>query len=94
MPIPSWTVDRTKAEAHWAERTDALSDDNQMSRAAIHQYKLFGLHAHRRHAAHGGLVVSHRPGDQDSVGTAHLGGFDSEIGWGNTWSARWRMCAR
>ena len=38
--IDEWI--RTKAEAYWAQ-DDRTFHDNQMSRAAIHQYQLFGL---------------------------------------------------
>jgi len=76
----------TKAEAYWAEDNFTFHN-NQLSRAAIHQYQLFGL-----------MPIGDTPRMVDCprlVGGwyhtdlatkqhwfGHLGGFDSEIGWG------------
>jgi len=76
---------RTKAEAYWAQ-DDRTFHDNQMSRAAIHQYQLLGL-----------MPIGDTPRMVDCPrlvgGWYHfdlatkqrwfgqLGGFDSEIGW-------------
>ncbi len=76
----------TKAEAYWAEGNRAFWD-NQMSRAAIHQYRLFGL-----------MPIGDTPRMVDTprlIGWWYhtdlaakkqwfgpVGGFDSEIGWG------------
>lgn len=81
--IDEWI--RTKAEAYWAQ-DDRAFHDNQMSRAAIHQYQLFGL-----------MPIGDTPRMVDCPrlvgGWYHvdlatkqrwfgrLGGFDSEIGW-------------
>jgi alpha-galactosidase len=77
--IDEWI--KTKAEEYW-NRPDIYFMDNQMSRAAVEQYKLYGLFP---------------IGDTPRMGAwwqnASLeakkryfsggGGFDSEIGWGN-----------
>lgn len=70
----------TKAEDYWA-KDDRGYWDQQMSRAAIHQYKLFGL-----------MPIGDTPRMagwwyQTDLETkkhwyGHQGGFDSEIGWG------------
>lgn len=75
----------TQAEAYWAQ-DDRVFHDNQMSRAAIHQYHLFGL-----------MPIGDTPRMVDCPrlvgGWYHtdlatkqrwfgrLGGFDSELGW-------------
>jgi alpha-galactosidase len=71
-----------EAEAYWA-RTDTTRtfSDNQMTRAAIHQYRLYGL-----------MPIGDTPRQvgwwyHTDLATkqrwyGHLGGFDSEIGWG------------
>jgi len=70
----------TKAEAYWA-KDDRRYADVQMSRAAIHQYKLYGLmpigDAPRVLGwwYHNDLATKQR-------WYGKLGGFDSEIGWG------------
>jgi len=81
--IDEW-IER-KSEVYWAEHKPTYGD-NQMSRAAIHQYKLYGL-----------MPIGDTPRLVDtprSIGWwyhtdletkkywyGHLGGFDSEIGW-------------
>lgn len=70
----------TKAEHYWA-KDDRTYSENQMSRAAIHHYKLFGLlpigDTPRQVGwwYHTGLETKQR-------WFGRLGGFDSEIGWG------------
>ena len=69
-----------KAEEHWAKPVRHFSD-NQMSRAAIHQYRIFGL-----------MPIGDTPRMvgwwyHTDLATkkrwyGELGGFDSEIGWG------------
>lgn len=76
--IDEWI--ETRAEAYWAEDNRRYSD-TQMSRAAIHQYRLFGL-----------MPIGDTPRFagwwyHTDLGTkqhwyGRLGGFDSEIGWG------------
>ena len=72
---------RNRAEAYWAETDGKRSFyDNQMSRAAIHQYQLYGL-----------LPIGDTPRmigwwyhtdlETKVRWFGHLGGFDSEIGW-------------
>jgi alpha-galactosidase len=71
----------SEAEAYWA-RTDSTRTygDNQMTRAAIHQYQLFGrmpIGDTPRQVGwwyHTDLATKQR-------WFGHLGGFDSEIGW-------------
>jgi alpha-galactosidase len=71
----------TKAEAYWAETDHTRTyGDNQMTRAAIHQYRVFGLMPIGDTPRmvgwwyHTGLQAKQR-------WYGHLGGFDSEIGW-------------
>ncbi|MEW6360220.1 MAG: alpha-glucosidase/alpha-galactosidase [Planctomycetota bacterium] len=69
----------TKAEEFWRTYKPNYGD-NQMSRAAIHQYRLFGL-----------MPIGDTPRivgwwyhvdlDTKKRWYGHLGGFDSEIGW-------------
>jgi alpha-galactosidase len=77
--LDAWIA--SEAEAYWA-RTDQTRTygDNQMTRAAIHQYQLFGrmpIGDTPRQAGwwyHTDLATKQR-------WYGHLGGFDSEIGW-------------
>jgi len=69
----------TQAQSYWA-RDDREFWDNQMSPAAIHQYRLFGL-----------MPIGDTPRmvgwwyhidlETKQRWYGHLGGFDSEIGW-------------
>ena len=70
----------TKAETYWA-KDDSESYDDKMSRAAIHQYKLFGLMPvgdTRRHI--GWWYNTDLETKQRWYGA--VGGMESEIGWG------------
>jgi alpha-galactosidase len=71
----------TEAEAYWA-RTDATRTygDNQMTRAAIHQYRLFGLMPIGDTPRAGGWWY-HVDLATKKRWYGHLGGFDSQIGW-------------
>ncbi|TVY07509.1 family 4 glycosyl hydrolase [Paenibacillus cremeus] len=75
---------QTKAEAYWA-KADFEFWDNQMSRAAIHLYQMFGL-----------MPIGDTPRTCENLGVGwwyhtdltekqrwygSLGGFDSELGW-------------
>jgi alpha-galactosidase len=71
-----------EAETYWARtNTTRTFGDNQMTRAAIHQYQLYGL-----------MPIGDTPRQvgwwyHTDLATkqrwyGHLGGFDSEIGWG------------
>jgi alpha-galactosidase len=72
----------TKAESYWAETDGKRSfSDNQMSRAAIHQYQLFGLMPIGDTPRAGGWWY-HLDLETKKRWYGHLGGFDSEIGWG------------
>jgi alpha-galactosidase len=75
--IDEWIA--KKAEAYWA-KDDRTFGDNQMSRAAIHQYQLYGLMPiGDTPRMVGWWYHSDLPTKQRWYG--HLGGFDSEIGW-------------
>jgi len=72
----------TKAEAYWAETDNTRTwSQNQMTRAAIHQYQIYGympIGDTPRMVGwwyHTDLATKQR-------WYGHLGGFDSEIGWG------------
>ncbi|GHV12614.1 alpha-glucosidase [Spirochaetia bacterium] len=75
--IDEWI--KTKAEDYWKNHKPAFAD-NQMSRAAVEQYQLYGL-----------FPIGDTPRfaawwQNDSLESkkkyfGHLGGFDSEIGW-------------
>jgi alpha-galactosidase len=75
--IDEWI--ETRAENYWKNHKPAFSD-NQMSRGAVEQYKLYGL-----------FPIGDTPRfaawwQNDSLESkkkafGHLGGFDSEIGW-------------
>jgi alpha-galactosidase len=75
--LDAWIAE--EAEAYWA-KDDFTYSDNQMSRAAIHQYQLWGLLPigdTPRFAGwwyHTDLATKQR-------WYGRLGGFDSEIGW-------------
>jgi alpha-galactosidase len=69
----------TKAESYWKDHKP-IYNDNQMSRAAIHQYRLFGLMP----IGDTPRIVGwwyHTDLDTKKKWYGHLGGFDSEIGW-------------
>lgn len=71
----------TKAEAYWAATDNTRSyGDNQMTRAAIHQYQLFGLMPIGDTPRLGGWWY-HTDLEAKKRWYGHLGGFDSEIGW-------------
>jgi alpha-galactosidase len=71
----------TEAEAYWAETDSTRSyGDNQMTRAAIHQYQLFGLMPIGDTPRVGGWWY-HTDLEAKKRWYGHLGGFDSEIGW-------------
>jgi alpha-galactosidase len=70
---------QTKAEAYWAQG-DFAFNDNQMSRAAIHQYQLYGLMAiGDTPRMLGWWYHTDRKTKQRWYG--NLGGFDSQEGW-------------
>jgi len=70
----------TEAEAYWADDTRGYGA-NQMRRAAIHQYQLYGLMPiGDTPRMVGWWYHSDLPTKQRWFGP--LGGFDSEIGWG------------
>jgi len=75
--IDEWIESR--AEAYWA-KDDFHYADNQMSRAAIHQYKLFGLMPIGDTPRMVGWWY-HTDLETKQHWYGHLGGFDSEIGW-------------
>ena len=69
-----------EAEAHWAKGPRSFGD-NQMSRAAIHQYKLFGVMPIGDTPRMVGWWY-HTDLETKKRWYGALGGFDSEIGWG------------
>jgi len=69
----------TKAEAYWARGPRSFAD-NQMSRAAIHQYRLFGLMPIGDTPRMVGWWY-HTDLETKKRWYGYLGGFDSEIGW-------------
>ena len=69
-----------KAEEYWATHRPTYGD-NQMSRAAIHQYKLFGAMPIGDTPRMVGWWY-HTDLETKQRWFGHLGGFDSEIGWG------------
>jgi len=69
----------TKAEEFWATHKPHYGD-NQMSRAAIHQYRLYGLMPIGDTPRKGGWWY-HLDLESKQRWYGHLGGFDSEIGW-------------
>ena len=69
-----------EAEAHWAKGPRSFGD-NQMSRAAIHLYKLFGLMPIGDTPRMVGWWY-HTDLETKQRWYGALGGFDSEIGWG------------
>ena len=71
---------KEKAEAYWADDTRRYSD-MQMSRGAIHQYKLFGLMPIGDTPRMVGWWY-HTDLDTKKKWFGSHGGFDSEIGWG------------
>ena len=78
--LDEWVA--TKAEAYWAETDNTRTwSQNQMTRAAIHQYQIYGympIGDTPRMVGwwyHTDLATKQR-------WYGHLGGFDSEIGWG------------
>ncbi len=70
----------TKAEEYWATHKPTFGDI-QMSRAAIHQYKLFGAMPIGDTPRMVGWWY-HTDLETKKYWFGHLGGFDSEIGWG------------
>jgi len=75
--IDEWI--ETKAEEFWRTHKPSYGD-NQMSRAAIHQYQLFGLMPIGDTPRAGGWWY-HVDLETKKRWYGHLGGFDSEIGW-------------
>ena len=75
--IDEWI--KTRAEEYWA-RDDRPYHHNQMSKAAIHQYQLFGLVPIGDTPRHGGWWY-HNDLATNQHWYGRLGGFDSEIGW-------------
>jgi alpha-galactosidase len=75
--IDEWI--ETKAEEYWATYKPTFSD-NQMSRAAIDQYRLLGLMPIGDTPRQGGWQY-HLDLEAKKHWYGHLGGFDSEIGW-------------
>jgi alpha-galactosidase len=69
----------TQAKGYWA-RDDREFWDNQMSPAAIHQYRLFGLMPIGDTPRMVGWWY-HTDLETKQRWYGHLGGFDSEIGW-------------
>ncbi len=69
----------TAAEAYWAKGPRSFGD-NQMSRAAIHQYRLFGLMPIGDTPRMVGWWY-HSDLETKKRWYGYLGGFDSEIGW-------------
>ena len=76
--IDRWV--ESEAQAYWA-RDDRRYGDNQMSRAAIHQYQLFGLMPIGDTPRFAGWWY-HTDLQTKRNWYGRLGGFDSEIGWG------------
>ena len=76
--IDEWI--ETKAEEYWAKGGRRYSD-MQMSRGAIHQYKLYGLMPIGDTPRVLGWWY-HNDLDTKKKWFGELGGFDSEIGWG------------
>ena len=76
--IDEWI--ETRAEAYWA-KDDRSFGDTQMSRAAIHQYQLFGLMPIGDTPRFAGWWY-HTDMKTKQHWYGHHGGFDSEIGWG------------
>lgn len=70
---------KTKSEEFWRTHRPSYGD-NQMSRAAIHQYQLYGLMPIGDTPRTGGWWY-HLDLDTKKYWYGHLGGFDSEIGW-------------
>ncbi len=71
---------RTRAQEYWRTHRPTFSD-NQMSRAAIHQYRLYGLMPIGDTPRMVGWWY-HTDLDAKKKWYGHLGGFDSEVGWG------------
>jgi len=69
----------TQARGYWA-KDDREFWDNQMSPAAIHQYRLFGLMPIGDTPRMAGWWY-HTDLETKKRWYGHLGGFDSEIGW-------------
>ena len=69
----------TQAEGYWATHRPTYGD-NQMSRAAVHQYKLFGAMPIGDTPRMVGWWY-HTDLETKQRWFGHLGGFDSEIGW-------------
>lgn len=75
-----------EAEKYWA-RDDRPFHDNQMTRAAIDQYRLYGLMPIGDTPRAGGWWY-HTDLHTKKRWYGHLGGFDSEIGWGQYLESR------
>ena len=75
--IDKWIEE--KAEAYWADDTRRFSD-MQMTKGAIHQYKLYGLMPIGDTPRMVGWWY-HTDLETKKKWFGHLGGFDSEIGW-------------
>lgn len=76
--IDEWI--ETKAEEYWKTHVPTFSD-NQMSRAAVHIYKMVGLFPIGDTPRWGGWWY-HIDLETKKRWYGEIGGFDSEIGWG------------
>jgi alpha-galactosidase len=76
--LEEWIEER--ASRYWEEHVPGFAD-NQMSRAAIHQYRLFGLMPIGDTPRMVGWWY-HTDLAEKKKWYGHLGGFDSEVGWG------------
>ena len=76
--IDEWIA--TKAEEYWRTHKPKFGD-NQMSRAAIHQYRIYGLMPIGDTPRMVGWWY-HTDLETKKKWYGHVGGFDSEIGWG------------
>jgi alpha-galactosidase len=76
--IDEWI--ETKAEKYWAEHDPDFAD-NQMSRGAVEQYKLYGLFPIGDTPRFGAWWQNDSLQSKKRAFGERLGGFDSEIGW-------------
>jgi len=75
--IDEWI--KTKAENYWKTHQPAFYD-NQMSRAAVEQYQLYGLFPIGDTPRFGAWWQNNSIESKQKY-FGHLGGFDSEVGW-------------
>ncbi|MDR2303836.1 MAG: hypothetical protein LBE10_04545 [Treponema sp.] len=76
--IDEWI--KTKAEKYWKTRKPAFGD-NQMSRAAVQQYQIYGLFPIGDTPRFGAWWQNNSFKSKGKYFGTPLGGFDSEIGW-------------